>query len=75
MCVTEDDPLTEQFLRILAVARSQGATIRVLAKCFGVSKSTMGRWMPAIEALASQMGLRVLEKPDDSREPEDACPK
>jgi DNA-binding MarR family transcriptional regulator len=53
----------DQFLNLLAVARRKGATVRALARLAGVSKSTMGRWLPAIEALAlSQTGHTEDEK-------------
>jgi transposase len=65
------DPFTEQVVRVLALARSKGASIRALARLLGVSKSTMGRWMPGIDALASQIGRGAAEKAADS---EEACP-
>ena len=36
--------------RVLVNARRHGASIRSLAKCFGMSKSAMGRWVQMIEA-------------------------
>jgi transposase-like protein len=39
-----------RFIRVVTIARRQGASIRSLAKCFNMSKSTMGRWVQMIEA-------------------------
>jgi hypothetical protein len=69
------NPTTEQIMRTLALARSKGVTIRNLAKLIGVSKSTMGRWMPVIDILASQMGQGAVEKADTTSIPADVCPK
>jgi transposase len=52
----ESDDLTERYLRVIALARRQGASIRNIAKMLNVSKSTAHRWMPGIDALVSQMG-------------------
>jgi hypothetical protein len=56
----------EQFLVILAMARRAGASIRSLARFADVSKSTMGRWMPVIDALASHLGQHDPESPDNA---------
>jgi hypothetical protein len=49
-CEEEEDAMTERFIRIVTMAHRQGASIRVLAKCFNMSKSTMGRIVQMIEA-------------------------
>jgi transposase-like protein len=41
----------ELFYRIIVLARDQGASVRGLAKLFGMSKSTMGRLVQQIETL------------------------
>jgi hypothetical protein len=50
-------------LAVLVACRSAGASVRAMAKLVGVSKSTMGRWLPAIDALASQMEQREGNSP------------
>jgi AraC-like DNA-binding protein len=55
----EEDAHDDRFIRIVTMARRQGASIRSLAKCFNVSKSTMGRLVQMIETLeASHLGQR-----------------
>jgi transposase-like protein len=61
----------DRFIRLLALARSKGATVRALARLVGESKSTIGRWLPAIDAVASQMGQQRANSPEIS---EGACP-
>jgi hypothetical protein len=60
--VTDEE--TDRFLRLLVSMRRAGGSIRAMARCVGVSKSTMGRWMPAIDALASQTGQDEHASPD-----------
>jgi transposase-like protein len=50
----DDTSIAERIIRIIVLLRRQGASIRAIAKVFGESKSTMGRWVQAIEA--SQLG-------------------
>jgi transposase len=51
-----DDSDADLVVRVLIEARRQGASCRSLAKLAGVSKSTMGRWLSALDAAASQVG-------------------
>jgi hypothetical protein len=62
----------ERIIYRLVLARSAGASVRALAGFVGISKSAMGRWLPAIDAIASQMGQRRANPPEIS---ESACPK
>jgi transposase len=43
----------QKFSRLVVTLRERGASIRVIAKVFGLSKSTLHRWLPAIEAVAA----------------------
>ena len=56
----QDDEHTAKILRIILLARRQGATVRTLARMFGYSKSAMGRLLRDIDALPpgvlSQLG-------------------
>lgn len=52
----------EQFIRLIALMRRNGASVRALAKCCGMSKSKMGRWVQAIDA--SQLGQPGENLPD-----------
>jgi transposase-like protein len=49
-------PTFDEFCEMVMQLRRIGAPIRTIAGVFGMSKSTLHRWMPAIEARASQMG-------------------
>jgi transposase-like protein len=40
----------DRIIRMILLMRSKGASIRVIAKYFGESKSTMGRWVKVLEA-------------------------
>jgi hypothetical protein len=42
--------------RALVLMRRAGASVRGMAKCVGLTKSEMGRWLPVIEAGVSQLG-------------------
>jgi hypothetical protein len=57
-------------LQTIVRARRQGAHVRALAKCFGYSKSTMGRLVQVIDALSdeqlSQLGQGDGNKPLNS---------
>lgn len=48
----------DRFARVVTLARKQGVTVRELAKCFGMSKSTMGRYMQMIDAIEA-LGIDV----------------
>jgi hypothetical protein len=66
-----EQSVAEQAVEILVLARRAGATTRTLARLVGVSKSTMGRWLPAIDAEVSRLGQEGAKSPEIS---ESACP-
>jgi hypothetical protein len=66
----EDHP-HHAFFSLCVAMRSAGASIRAMARCFGCSKSSMGRLLPLIEAGVSHVGH------DDGNSPaipERVCP-
>jgi transposase-like protein len=40
--------MSDDAVRLIAMLHHKGASIRTIAKAFGLSKSTLARWMPAI---------------------------
>jgi hypothetical protein len=44
--------ITEHLFRIIVLMRAKGVTVRAMAKCFGMSKSTMGRWVQQMDTLS-----------------------
>ena len=57
----------DAFIRVVLLARRKGATIRTLARCYGVSKSTMGRYVQAFEMIeASHLGQDGESSPDNT---------
>lgn len=44
-------------LPVILILRRGGFSIRAIAKCVGIPKSTLARWMPSIEQLASEIRL------------------
>lgn len=68
MWIIRTDQELRRWCRLIMKIRRAGGTIRQIARIVDTSKSTLHRWMPAIEAIAeeqdcspdlSQMGQRT----------------
>lgn len=65
--MTNDD-LDQQWCRIIVKLCILGVSLRAIAKMFGMSKSTLHRWMPSIEIIAGMSHLGQ-DHPPNSPEP------